>query len=59
MADFMSFDLSLEQRFEVERIRQEVQQMDRDQALDLLLEASKTLMIKDNLIRDLMRKAEL
>jgi hypothetical protein len=59
MADFMSFDLSLEQRFEVERIRQEVQQMNRDQALDLLLEASKTLMIKDNLIRDLMRKAEL
>lgn len=59
MSDFMSFDLSLEQRFEVERIRQEVQQMDRDQALDLLLEASKTLMIKDNLIRDLMRKAEL
>lgn len=57
--DFMSFDLSLEQQFEVQRIRQEVQQMDRDQALDLLLQVSKTLMIKDNLIRDLMRKADL
>jgi hypothetical protein len=57
--DFMSFDLSLEQKFEVQRIRQEVQQMDRDQALDLLLQVSKTLMIKDNVIRDLMKRAEL
>ncbi|MBF2089391.1 MAG: NblA/ycf18 family protein [Synechococcales cyanobacterium K44_A2020_017] len=57
--DFMSFDLSLEQKFEVQRIRQEVQDMDRDQALDLLLQVSKTLMIKDNVIRDLMKKADL
>jgi hypothetical protein len=57
--DFMSFDLSLEQQFEIRRLQENVQAMNREQAVELLLEASKTLMIKDNLIRDLMKKARI
>lgn len=57
--DFMSFDLSLEQQFEIRRLQENVQAMSREQAVELLLEASKTLMIKDNLIRDLMKKVRL
>lgn len=55
--NFLSFDLSLEQEFEVQKVQQQVQSMSREQALELLLEVSKTLMIKDNVIRDLMKRA--
>jgi hypothetical protein len=56
---FLSFDLSLEQEFEIKKVQQEVQTMSREQALELLLEVSKTLMIKDNVIRDLMKRAKI
>lgn len=54
-----SFSLSLEQQFEIQKIRQEADSMSREQALDLLLNISRNLMLKDNLIRDLMRKSQL
>lgn len=57
--NFLSFDLSLEQEFEIQKVQQQVQSMSRDQALELLLEVSKTLMIKDNVIRDLMKRARI
>ncbi|MBF2079400.1 MAG: NblA/ycf18 family protein [Synechococcales cyanobacterium T60_A2020_003] len=57
--NFLSFDLSMEQEFEIQKVKQEVQGMSREQALELLLEVSKTLMIKDNLIRDLMKRARI
>lgn len=57
--NFFSFDLSMEQEFEIQKVKQEVQGMSREQALELLLEVSKTLMIKDNLIRDLMKRARI
>lgn len=57
--NFLAFDLSLEQEFEIKKVQQEVQTMSREQALELLLEISKTLMIKDNVIRDLMKRARI
>ncbi len=57
--NFLSFDLSMEQEFEIQKVQQEVRSLDREQALELLLEVSKTLMIKDNLIRDLMKRARI
>lgn len=57
--NFLAFDLSIEQEFEIQKVQQEVQSMSREEALELLLEVSKTLMIKDNLIRDLMKRARI
>jgi hypothetical protein len=52
-----AFELSLEQQFEVRRIQTETQTMSYDQALDLLLKVTQLLMVKDNLIRDLTKRA--
>lgn len=54
MLEAPSFDLTLEQQFEYRRMRDAAQQMSREQALDLLIQASRLLMIKTNVLRDLM-----
>jgi hypothetical protein len=51
-----SFELTLEQQFEMRRMQNEVQSMSREQALDLLLQASRLLMVKDNIIRNLIKQ---
>ncbi len=51
-----SFDLTLEQQFEIRRIEQQSQDMSREQAIDLLLQVSQLLMVRDNLIKDLMKQ---
>ena len=48
------FDLTMEQQFEFRRMRDAAQGMSREQAMDLLLQASRLLMIKTNVLRDLM-----
>ena len=48
-----SCDLTLEQQYEMKRMRDAANQMSREQALDLLVQASRLLMIKTNVIRDL------
>ena len=48
-----SCDLTLVQQFEMKRMRDAANQMSREQALDLLVQASRLLMIKTNVIRDL------
>jgi len=57
--DPTAFELSLEQQFQIRRMQDAAEGMSREQALDLLLQASRQLMIKDNLIRDLLKKAPL
>ena len=52
-----SFELTLEQQFEMRRMQQEVQAMSHEQALDLLLQVSRLLMVKDNVIRDLVKQS--
>jgi hypothetical protein len=55
--DPTSFQLTLEQQFELRRLQQETEAMNRDQAVHLLLEVAELLMIRDNLIKDLVKKA--
>ncbi len=50
------FSLTLEQEFQIKMMENLAQEMSRDQMLDLLLQVSQQLMVKDNVIRDLMKK---
>ena len=54
-----SFDLTLEQQFEIRQMRDATLQMSREQALDLLLQASRLLMIKTNVMRNLITQCPL
>lgn len=54
-----AFDLTLEQQFEMKRMQDAAQEMDREQAVDLLVQASRLLMVKTNVIRDLLGKMPL
>lgn len=51
-----STQLSLEQEFQMKLFEQSAERMSHEQALSLLMEASKLLMVKDNIIRELMRQ---
>jgi Phycobilisome degradation protein nblA len=53
-----SYSLSLEQQFEMRRMQDAAKGMTRDQALEMLLQASQLLMVKNNVIRDLTSKTE-
>ncbi len=55
--DPASFDLTLEQQFQMRLVEQSIHGMSREQAAELLVEASRLLMLKDNVIRNLVRKA--
>jgi len=55
--NFMSLNLTLEQQFEFRRMQSEFEELDREQAIDFLLQTAQQLMIRDNLIRDLMKRA--
>lgn len=59
--DFMlpeiSLELTLEQQFQMRLMEEQVAIMTREQATELLLQASRLLMIKDNVIRSLVKKA--
>ncbi|MBD2460715.1 NblA/ycf18 family protein [Oscillatoria sp. FACHB-1407] len=57
--DPKAFELSMEQQFEFQRLQYEFQDLDHNQVLNQLMEAAQQLMIKDNLIRDLLKKANL
>jgi hypothetical protein len=54
-----SFDLTLEQQFEIRQMQDAVLGMSREQALELLLQASRLLMIKTNVMRNLMTQCPL
>lgn len=58
-ADFPNFelnlDLSLEQQFKMKLFEQSIAAMNSEEARSLLLEASKLLMVKDNIIKGLMK----
>lgn len=55
--DPKSFQLTLEQQFEMRRMQDEVQNMSREQALELLIQASRLLMLKDNVIKMLVKQS--
>jgi hypothetical protein len=52
-----AFNLSLEQKFQLQCLQQEYQDLDREQTVNYLLETMQQIMVRDNLIRDLMKKS--
>ncbi len=54
-----SFDLTLEQQFEIRQMTDAASAMSREQAVELLLQASRLLMIKTNVMRNLMMQSPL
>ena len=57
--DAKTFELTLEQQFELQCLHREFQQWDREAIIHHLLESMQQLMVKDNLIRDLMKQSKL
>lgn len=57
--DSSSFELSLEQQFQMRLMEQSAQQMTREQMQNLLIQAARLLMLKDNVIRDLIKSCHL
>ena len=57
--DSSSFELTLEQQFQMRLMEQSAQQMTREQMQDILIKAARLLMIKDNVIRDLIKSCQL
>jgi hypothetical protein len=51
----LDLDLTLEQQFKIKLFEQSIKSMEPAEAQSLLLEASRLLMIKDNIIRGLMK----
>lgn len=53
-----SFELSLEQQFQMRLMEQSAQEMTPEQMQDLLIQAARLLMLKDNVIRDLIKSCK-
>jgi hypothetical protein len=51
-----SFDLTLEQEFQMRLVEESVEQMSREQMHDLLIQVSRLMMVKDNIIRNFMKQ---
>jgi len=51
--------LTLEQQFALESMRHTLQQASREEVLDMLLSVSQLLMVKDNVIKELVRQTVL
>lgn len=54
-----SFELTLEQQFQMRLMEQSAQQMTREQMQELLIQSARLLMVKDNVIRDLVKSCKL
>ena len=54
--DPKSFQLTLEQKFAFQRMRQEMPNLSPEQVRELLVQASRLLMLKDNTIKSLVRE---
>jgi hypothetical protein len=50
-----SFELSMEQQFQIRLVEQTLQDMNRDQMQDMLMQMTRLLLMKDNMIRDLVK----
>jgi CRISPR/Cas system CMR subunit Cmr4 (Cas7 group RAMP superfamily) len=55
----ISFDLSLEQQFQMKLVEQSTENMNREQMQELLVEISRLVMLKDNIIKGLMKECTL
>lgn len=57
--DSSSFQLSLEQQFQMRLMEESAERMTREQMQEVLIQAARLLMVKDNVIRDLMKSCKL
>jgi hypothetical protein len=55
--DTSAFELTLEQQFHVRLMEQSTERLSREQMQELLIQTAKLLMVKDNVIRNLMRNS--
>ena len=53
--DAKVFELSLEQKFQLQCLQQEFQDLERDEVINYLIDTMQQIMARDNLIRDLMK----
>jgi hypothetical protein len=53
----LSLELTFEQQFQMRVMEEQVGSMNQQQTKELLLQASRLLMMKDNVIRSLVKKA--
>jgi hypothetical protein len=53
--DMLALGLSLEQKFSLRKYEEQVQKLSLTQAQELLVEALRQLMVKDNTIRSLVK----
>jgi hypothetical protein len=53
----ISAKLSLEQEFKLQVLREQVQGLSREEAQDFLLELFRQMMIKDNIVKNLLKNA--
>ncbi|HIK26195.1 MAG: NblA/ycf18 family protein [Thermosynechococcus sp. Uc] len=53
----LNVDLSFEQEFQMRLMEEQVNTMSLQEARELLLQASRLLMMKDNVIRSLVKRA--
>ncbi len=54
-----SFQLSLEQEFQMKLIERSMQDMSREQLQDMLMQIMRLLLVKENIIRDLVKSCVL
>jgi Phycobilisome degradation protein nblA len=57
--DNSSFELTLEQQFQMRLLEESTQNLSLEQARDYLIQSSRLLMLKDNVIRDLIKSCKL
>ncbi|MBW4601340.1 MAG: NblA/ycf18 family protein [Calothrix sp. FI2-JRJ7] len=57
--DTTMFELSLEQQFQMRLMQESAQDLTREQMLDILMQTSRMLMVKDNIIRNLVKNGTL
>lgn len=50
-------NLTLEQQFKLQVLREEVKHLSQQQAQDYLIEVFRQMMVKDNLVKNLMKSA--
>ncbi|HEY9619058.1 MAG TPA: NblA/ycf18 family protein [Crinalium sp.] len=53
------FDLTLEQQFQMKVLEESAQDLSLEQARSILVQTSRLLMLKDNVIRDLLKSCKL
>lgn len=51
-----NFKLTLEQQFQIKKIESSANEMSKEQMLKVLLQLSRIAMVKDNIIRDLVKQ---